>query len=360
MLSLVFAFVTSPATGDSDFTQNLDAALTTILKESGTVGFAVGVIKPGEEDYLKGYGVTKLGTNNPITKTHVFHWASVSKPFVAIAIMQLVEQEKLSLDTRLVDALPEYKVTDPRHELITIKQLLLHTSGLPDVWDYQWRKPQEDDEALHRWATKESPRRLRSDPGTKREYSNVGFEVLGAVIAKVSGMTFEDYMMKNIFESAGMGATTFYFPDVPQESRTHGHKGKSGKKKQTANYPWNRRHGPSSTLNTSVAEMALFAHVLMESETLLQASTLDEMWAANWPLDEAGEKAATLGWVRETRDGIVMVRHFGGDVGFRSMLALMPEIGAAVFLVANDEDVPLGPIALAALEALSEPPSSTP
>lgn len=351
--ALLMAMAAKPVEGDP-VDPALDLALSEIQETSGTVGFSIGVVRGGRLIHLKGYGETALETGDPLTADHMLHWASVAKPFVAIRVMQLVEEGRLALDDKLVDRLPDYEVTDPRQREITIAELLLHTSGLPDVEDYEWDRPREDDAALHRWATRESPRELPFDPGTERAYSNVGFEVLGAVIEEVNGKPFDADMKTHVLRPAGMKEATFSYPEVPRHRRVKGHKGEKDAKVLTPYYPWNRRHGPSSTLNASVRDMSAFVSALYQGR-LMKDGTRMAMWQGRWPIGDDGTKQATLGWVREEWMGDLMVRHFGWDDGFRSALILVPEKDVAVFFVTNDENAPIGDIARAALGAALTP-----
>ena len=335
-------------------TETLEAA----RAETEAVGFAVGVIEKGDLVYARGFGVKLLEQDGPVDADSNFHWASVSKPFVATAIMQLAERGDLDLDTKLVDILSDYKVTDPRQRDISIRQVLLHISGLPDVDDYEWDKPQYDAQALQRWALEESPRDLLFDPGSAREYSNVGFEVLGFVIERVSDLSFADYVRKNIFEPLKMTQSTFYYPDTLPARRTVGHAGAAGSKRPTPDYPYNRRHEPSSTLNTSINEIARYAMALLNGGAfngarILSEEALCDMWAPRWTISEDPLHAATMGWVYQEREGVVLLRHFGSDDGYRSALILMPETKSAILFASNDEDVPQREIILAALAALT-------
>ncbi len=354
---LSLALFTSCASAEFD-SAGLTQTLETAQAETKTVGFALGVIKDGDLVYARGFGVKTLGEDAPVDADTNFHWASVSKPFVATAIMQLSERDALDLDARLIDILPDYRITDERQREITIRQILLHTSGLPDVEDYEWDKPQYDAEALRRWALEESPRELLHDPGTAREYSNIGFEILGAVIERVSGLSFADYMAQNIFTPLKMTHTTFYYPDTDPARRSAGHAGEAGAKHQIAAYPYNRRHEPSSTLNTSINEIARFALALLNGGELGSARILDEetmrdMWAPRWTMGDDPLHAGTMGWVYQERERVVMLRHFGGDDGYRSAFILMPEIKSAILFVTNDEEAPQRDIILAALAALT-------
>ena len=337
----------------------LTAELEAIRSETETVGFSIGIINDGALVYARGFGEKALGGGEPITTQSIFHWASVSKPFVATGIMQLAERGELDLDAKLVDILPDYEVTEEKQKEITIRQILLHTSGMPDVEDYGWNKPEFDDRALQRWALKDSPRALLFEPGTERKYSNVGFEVLGAVIERASGKTFEQYMADNVFAPLQMNDATFIYPDVPATMRTQGHSGDAGAKSIVADYPYNRRHAPSSTLNANVEDMARYAQALinggaLDGARIMDAEILADMWAPRWTTSKEPYSAATMGWVHADQNGQRMLRHFGWDDGFRSALLIMPDEGQAILFVTNDEGGPFSDFLRAALAALAD------
>lgn len=329
------------------------ARLDEIASANAVVGYVIGIVSEGRFVSAHAFGERELGTGQCLDTSSILHWASVSKPFVATAIMQLHERGMLDLDSPMVEILPDYRTPDARLRRITIRQLLLHTSGLPDVEDYQWDRPQYDDGALSRWVLEESPRVLLFDPGSAREYSNTGYDILGLVIQRVSGTSFEKYMERNIFAPLGMTETTFVYPDVPDRLRTVGHSG-TGNRVPVEHYPYNRRHAPSSTLNTNVTDMGRFVSALLNGGQLgetriLDARTVDEMWTPRWTVRDRPLKAAAMGWVVEDHDGRRMIRHFGWDDGFRSALIVFPDERSAVFLVTNDETAPMGELLRAAL-----------
>ncbi len=124
--------------------QNSNQEITTLLEEQlepliqqvvacfEMAGLAIGIVRGDEVVYAKGFGVKHLETREPVTATSLFHLASVSKPFVATAIMQLAEQGKLDLDTPIVRYLPYFTMNDERYRAITVQQMLSHVSGMPD------------------------------------------------------------------------------------------------------------------------------------------------------------------------------------------------------------------------------------
>jgi CubicO group peptidase (beta-lactamase class C family) len=271
--------------------------------------------------------------------------------------MQLVERGELSIDDLLVDRLPWFAMADDRHREITIAQLLSHTSGMPDVDDYEWDRPQTDAAALKRWILELEDKELLFAPGTSRDYSNIGFEILGLVVQEVSATSFEAYMQSNIFDPLEMTDTSFIASEIDPALRVTGHFD-SASRRAIAAYPYNRRHAPSSTLNTNIADMSKFAIAMLNGgqagdAQLLKPDTIETMWTAAWQSPEDPSRAAALGWnIGRPWGGILAASHGGHDDGFRSYLFLAPEERVGIFLVSNDETISTREFVRAILEAV--------
>ena len=169
----------------------LDSLCEVHLKESKIPGLAIGIASKGQVMYAKGFGVKNIDTKSPVTARSVFHLASISKTFVGTAVGQLVAAGKINLDDPVTQYLPYFKLRDPRYQDITIRHLVTHTAGVPDVMSYGWRNPEHGDDALENHVRTLQKKGINFTPGEKFKYSNNGFEVLGDVIAKASGMSFE-------------------------------------------------------------------------------------------------------------------------------------------------------------------------
>ena len=189
LLGIITTAQTPEAEAKIDPVARLSTELEPKIKEEiqqGRVpGFAIGVVRNGKLIFAKGFGVAKLGVNTPITSKSLFHMASVTKTFVATAVMQLVEKGKIDLDAPLIRYLPYFRLNDERYRTITIRQMLSHTSGIPDTVNYNWDKPEYDAGALERFVRSIADQKLVFAPGEKFAYSNTAYEILGDVIAKV-------------------------------------------------------------------------------------------------------------------------------------------------------------------------------
>ena len=157
--------------------QKLEALADEAIQSKMAAGLAVGVVRDGEVVYTKGFGVRDANTGEPVTEHTLFHTASISKTFVATALVQLMERGKVDLDHPVVRYLPYFRLNDPRCEQITVRQMLTHTSGMPDTGDYAWDRPQYDDDELENYVRSLAPLKLDANPGERHAYSNIAYEV---------------------------------------------------------------------------------------------------------------------------------------------------------------------------------------
>jgi len=367
IIFLIVLITTTTAFAAADTSEKLREKLDQVIRQYQKVhqvpGIAVGVLKDNKIIYAKGFGVRNLETKKPVTTRSLFHMASVSKPFVATAIMQLVEKGKVKLEGKLVDYLPYFKIDDKRYKVITIEQMLRHVSGIPDVEDYEWDNPQYDDGAAERYIRSLKKEKLIAAPGEKFSYSNMAFDILADVIARRSGMTFEAYMKENIFKPLEMKNSTFYKPDVPEELATSPHV-ISDRVNNIISvskiYPYNRSHAPSSTLHSNVMDMMNWAIVNLnkgafKNNRILQPATHELMWKpqteTNWetyrPYKQVG-----LSWFISKYKGHQTINHGGGDVGYRTFFLLLPEQSTAIVTMGNSSIFRSQEVAFALLDVL--------
>jgi CubicO group peptidase (beta-lactamase class C family) len=327
--------------------QAFDSLLAKMVADSQVPGLAVGVVRDGRLAFSHGYGVRRLGSPSPITTRSLFHMASVTKPFVATAIVQLVERGKIALDTPVVAYLPYFRVKDTSSARITVRQMLTHTSGMRDVSDYGWQHPEYDDGALERYVRGLTDSTLLWPPGTRFRYSNIAFEVLADVIAKVSGVPFETYMKREILEPVGMRSSTLMKPEADTSLLTTPHSSRSSGTSVVQGYfPYNRRHAASSTLLSNIDDMVRWAIVnlgrgTIDGHTILRASSYDMLWGAQAPTGgnptSLSGDSIGLSWFRGSYNGRRVMAHGGGDDGYRSYIVLVPDARGAVIVMTNSE-----------------------
>lgn len=189
--------------------QEVDNLINAFMKKYNVTGLTFAITNQEKLAYAKGYGIANKANNAPVTTNSLFRIASVSKPITSIAIMKLVEAGKLSLDDKVFGDSGilgnKYGGKPYRngYENITVKHILEHTSGLPtnDGNDPMFSAFNLTQDQIIENVVKN--RNLYSTPGTKYAYSNFGYCVLGRIIEKVSGMTYEQYLQKEILAPTG-------------------------------------------------------------------------------------------------------------------------------------------------------------
>lgn len=328
----------------------LDQSLAEYIEVNHVPGFAIGIVLEGKLAYSKGFGVKTANQPAAVDEQVMFHSASISKTFVATALMQLWEKGLLDIDSPVVHYLPYFKLKDQRYAKITVKQMMSHISGMPDVHDYEWDKPRYDEGALEEYVRSICDSELLWEPGSAFAYSNLAYEILGDVIAKVSGMSFESYVKQNILVPLGMKNSSFLIGEVSKDLMTSPHVLDVSHYIPRVNefYPYNRIHGPSSTLWSNIVELSRYACAnlnkgILEGVRILKESTYDMLWH---PYAEIGNTADKVGlsWFLWEYKGEQLVSHAGGDTGYLSNLVLIPQKKAALVFYCNCDYINLNGI----------------
>jgi CubicO group peptidase (beta-lactamase class C family) len=332
----------------------LDSYIEAVMGRFEIPGLTLAVTRGKGVVYTGAFGVRSLDSGEPMRADYLFHMASVSKPFVATAVMQLVEQGRMELDERIVTYLPYFELADERYGEITVRQMLNHTSGMPDVEDYEWDKPQYDEGAAERYVRSLKDKQMIGTPGELWRYSNMAFDAMGDVIAKVSGRPFEAYVDENILDPLGMNESSFLHAETSEQLRTTGHVWRLGPAVSEV-YPYNRRHAPSSTLNSSVLEMTKWAFANLNrgelnGERILTEESYETLWSPSAQVAE--DHHVGLSWFLGTHRGTRTVGHSGGDTGYSSEFVLLPEEGIGVMMASNYDRTPIGSIRDGVLDIL--------
>lgn len=334
--------------------KEIDTYLHELVKRQQIPGLTIAATMNDTVVYTGAFGFRDIATMEPMKPSYMFHWASVSKTFVATAILQLVEKGKIKLDDKVITYVPYFKQKDENYKNITIRQMLNHTSGIGDVQDYEWDKPQNDEGAPARFVRSLENDAMLFPPGKDWSYSNTAFEILGVVISNVSKMSFESYVDQNIFEPLGMQHSSFIYPEIPDSLRVKGHLW-AAKPIVSKVYPYNKIHAPSSTLNSNVLEMINYAVANLhrgkyKDIQILSDSSYNSLWTNSVNLK--AKPAVGVSWFLNEHKGLKTVSHGGSDTGFRSFLLLVPEKNISVMVACNYELCRSSDIAHAVLDIL--------
>ncbi|MFC1794212.1 serine hydrolase, partial [Planctomycetota bacterium] len=354
LIGLCYIFILSNSLWAMDvermMTTNFEPFLKKTMEGNNVPGFTIGIVKEGKVVYSKAFGTKNLDTGEKLTTHSLFHQASLTKPFVGTAIMQLIEKGKVNPEDSVIKYLPYFKLKDERYKTITIRQMVTHTSGMPDVQDYEWHNPAYDDGALERYVRSLGNEQLIAAPGEKYRYSNMAFEVLGDLISKVSGMSFEEYVHKNILAPLKMQHSTLLKREAASKLMSTPHVKEGDKTVVSRIYPYNRMHAPSSTLISNTADMCRWALANLnrgelDGSRILKESTYDVMW-------KPGSKVSAgigISWKLGKRGRDRIISHAGRDTGYRSFIMLVPEKSLGIVAATNYDRTPIENIMEAAL-----------
>ncbi len=318
-------------------------------------GMIWGVVIDDRLSHVESFGVRDLSSREKVTGDAAFRIASMTKSFTALAILKLRDEGKLSLEDPVSRFIPEFSRMElPTRDTpeISVRQLMSHSAGFPE--DNPWGDQQlsATDETLDEWLARGIP--FSTPPGTRYEYSNYAFGLLGRIVTKASGMPYEEYMREKILAPLSMEGTTFEFSEVPAASRAigyrlkpdgtygeepplpHGVFGSMGGLLTTADdlgryiafhlSAWPPRDDPEAgpVRRSSVREMA---HRWTPSN--LTAKRLDGALSAS-------ETGYGYG-LRVTSDCRfeTIVTHGGGLPGFGSYMSWLPDYGVGMFAMAT-------------------------
>lgn len=350
---------------DKEAVAKLDTLCTSLFPADGP-GAAVLVLRGDDIIFDKGYGIADIETKKPIDGNTFFNIASVSKQFTAVAVLQLAEQGRLSLEDPVSKYFPEYQADFWKD--VKIKHLLSHSSGVPDARGGIPRELKiKGDEALA-LSYLPSLDHLNFEPGSAYEYINPTFVLCGAIVEKVSKQPFTQYVTEHIFRPAGMRQTLYFDPqhqelipnmahgyeyadveDMPEERTADD--SKSDEPKNWYEYDYGEETffatRPDGGIYSSTHEFALWERALRENKVLEEAKRVDAQsphtLASDSPWSDYQNRPNTwygYGWFIEPKTDSTkeVIYHTGDNGGFKILAARYPEDDALVLVFANRAD----------------------
>lgn len=302
--------------------------------------------------YTYRYGVKQVGTYVPIDEATTYHLYSVTKTFTALAVLQLAQSGRLALEEPVITYLPAF----PYAPEITIEQLLSHTAGLPNPMPLRWVHPAAehatfDRDAFFQDIFQKHAKQIAA-PGSKFRYSNLGYVLLGQVIERVSGQTFEDFINQYILEPAGIKRDQLGFSLPASHHATGYHKYWSF---SNALLSWlidkQRFMGPREGkwqafqpfYNNGIAYGGMFGTgkaLAQYGQALLKPGSglLNEQYRALLFQEKTVQGKATgmsFSWFTGSLHGQRYVAHAGGGGGYYVELRLYPDLGVGSTLLYN-------------------------
>lgn len=311
------------------YADSIDAYIHTQMQKQHIPGLSLAIVKDDKIVKVKGYGLASLELSTPARPETVYQLASVTKQFVATAVMLLAQDGKIGLE----DKIGKYVESAPdAWKNVTLRHLLTHTSGIKDYLNELHTYSREDTtpEKIVQLVTKLP---LNFAPGERWSYSNTGYVLLGMVVHKVSGKTYDAFLAERAFKPLGMMSTRRSSLQDLIPNRAAGYVFENGRMRNSDYLnPTLWDNGDGGVLSSAL-DLAKWS-IALDGDTLLNASSREQMWTPV-KLGNGGTYAYGYGWGVETVNGHRRISHSGGRPGAACVIARYPDDGIAVILLTN-------------------------
>jgi len=325
---------------------------------SGGPGLALAVVSSGTVVHSVGYGLADLSTKAPNRPDTIFHLASCGKQFTGLGIMMLAEERKLQIDDAVSKYLPSLARYGPG---LTIRHLLHHTSGIRDFYDEagteevlrRCDRPTNDD-VVRIYAELGCPMAEQGiRPGDRFEYSNSGYDLLGAVIERVSGESYHDFFQRRVFDRLGM-KDTFSAPDrrVSDPRCATGYQsGNWGRFTTPGGSDFENLLG-SGSFYTTTNDLCVYDKALATNSLVSEASMREALTSGR--TNDGTPTNYGFGWMFGTYEGMRFAEHEGEWIGFYSYIGRCIDRSFSIFALSNHPGVKLAEVANAVIAAARE------
>jgi len=320
----------------------LDERLKRLMSKPAMVGLAVGVVENGRITFLRGYGETVAGSNDPVTPETVFRWASVSKGVAATMVAKLAEQGKINLQAPVADYAPDLKLPAGNENRATVADLLSHRLGLyRNAYDNKLEEGQ-DPSVLRASLALLNP---VCPPGTCWSYQNVAYDASSVMVARATGLPYEDAVKRYLFNPIGMTSGSVSLAELESNhswARPH----TAGKRPLPMVDTYYKVPGAGG-INSNIKDMALWMEAQMgEMPDVLDQRLLDTIHAPYVVtptergrlrkfLERLGTAWYGFGWRSYDYAGHHIIGHRGGINGYRSLILFDPEKKSGVVALWN-------------------------
>jgi CubicO group peptidase (beta-lactamase class C family) len=356
MIPLVFLFLVTISVSSQTITsREIDSLVEKTLKTFDVPGIAVAIVKDDKVIHSKGYGVRSLNTMQKVDANTLFGIASNSKAFTTAALGILIDEKKLSWDDKVIDYIPEFRLYNPYvTEEFTIRDLLTHRSGLGlgagdlMIWP-----------GLNNFTLKDIIHNLRylkpvSGFRTKFDYDNLLYIVAGEVVAKVSGMSWEDFIETRIMRPLNMTGSAASFSRVKDKSNViDPHAPVNGIVQVIdRDFNFNEAGNAAGGIYSNLTDMCKWIIMQMNNgkygEGLKKQLFSEEVHKAMWtsqtilPVGDSSDyhthfASYGLGWFLSDVRGYKQVGHTGGLAGIVTQVTLIPEMKLGIIVLTNQQ-----------------------
>lgn len=318
---------------DTAAAAKVDSTVTAVMGAAKIPGLTLAIARDGTAIYAHGYGYANVALQMPATTQTHYEIGSITKQFTATAVLQLKESGKLSLDDTVHRWIPEYA----RAKSVTIRELLQQTTGIPNYTEVKHfasiatTKPASFPAILALIAKKP----LEFKPGSKFEYSNTNYILLGEIVERASGVSWEDYVRMHLFTPAGMTQSGFISEEARLQPMATGYvASKTGvtiSPRFKEGWAWS-----AGAIVSTVGDMFAWDGALFGGR-LINQSDLAAMLAPGKEMSKGSFYG--FGWVIDTADGHTRYWHNGGTFGFLSANLIFPKDHIAIVVLQNADAI---------------------
>lgn len=335
----------------------LDAWLPAKIRYDRVPGLSVGIVHNGKFIYKRGFGFADVESRMPATPMTRYRIASISKTFTAVAVLQLVEKGRLNLDDRVVKYLPWFRLKSGGADSnnITVRQILSHTAGVSrDGSTPHWTT--DDFPDLEGIKKSISSKVIVYENLTRFKYSNLGFALLGEIIAEITAMSYEQYVSRHIIQKLKLENTT---PDLTKEDNSLLARGYwrsiPNRRRESFQHVRTKAYSPAAGFISNVVDLSRYLSALSlkrrEENSLISRESKKEIMREHWKTTKEGDSYG-LGfeiWRIKKRK---VIGHGGGFAGFATLIALDLEDDIGVVALANASDASVGSINIGIFETI--------
>ena len=331
----------------------IDSLTNLTLKTFDVPGIAVAVIKDGKVIHSKGYGVRSLKNNLPVDENTLFGIASNSKAFTAAALGMLVDEGKITLDDKVIQHIPEFRIYDPWvTDAFTIRDLLTHRSGLGlGAGDLMfWPEG-------NKYTVQDIIKNIRYLPPvsgfrTQYDYDNSLYIVAGEVIKRVSGMSWEDFIEKRMMQPIGFTTSKASYARVKNNSNLIDAHVPIDGKVQMVPHDWSETANAAGGIMSNLSDLSKWVILQMNkgkygeglNKKLFSEDVHAEMWTPQTIIPVRGTtpynthfSSYGLGWFLSDVNGYFQATHTGGLLGTVTQVTILPELRLGIIVLTNQQ-----------------------
>ena len=349
-LAVSASSLSAQANGHTNAIRELDAYVERAVKDWNVPGLAIGIVYKGQLVFAKGYGVRDVGTKAAVDTQTIFAIASTTKAITAAALGMLVDEGKVEWDDPVTKYLPRFEMYDPWvTREVTVRDLITHRGGLPNA-DYLWTHGDNSrDEVIRRIRFIKPTYSFRDG----YIYHNVMYTVAGAVIEAASGMTWDEFIKRRIFEPLGMTRSVTTLAEAKASGNRAEPHGRQSDTLRVSGNSFADGIGPAGSVWSSVADMSKWVKFLLDTgkvngrplltrqtwAELFKPATIIPPWTSNSApqlrMSKPHFRSYALGWFQQDYLGRQVDFHTGSLTGMIAINGLIREEGIGVYIMSN-------------------------